>query len=163
MVINNNTLYVTDILLQKILACPIDPTTGVLGTCAYIQMTEEGETPIGLAINGDYLYITAFKPSVIIITDFNPSEVASGVYKCPLATLATSGTTSPCELTGASHLNGPYDLAFPDDGFVYITNLDSINDGMAVTRCTTGDLGPCEVSLNFQPSRAAGIVFPPQA
>jgi len=69
---------------------------------------------------------------------------------------------SPCELTAADNLDGPYGLAF-DDGFAYITNAGA----SSVTRCmvntSTGDLGPgCEQSTSLTLSRPVGIVFPPQ-
>lgn len=151
LVIYNNTLYVADILTDIVLGCPINPTTGDLGACADTQVTPKGKYPAGLAINGGYLYIAYFD--------------SNNVYKCLLTTLSTT-VASPCELTGASALNGPPDLTFFNDGYGYITNYNSLNDGKAVTRCvvdaTTGGLGSCEESSTFQLSNAFGIVFPPQ-
>jgi len=115
-------------------------------------MTEKGTGPFGFAINGGYLYISYF--------------ISNQVYKCPLSSLSTT-VASPCELTDADNLNGPYDLAFSNDGYVYITNYINDNNGKAVTRCavngTTGNLGPCEQSSTFNLARPAGIMFPPQA
>jgi hypothetical protein len=151
LVINNNTLYVANILTNNVLGCPINTTTGDLEACADTQMTPEGTYPAGLAINRGYLYISYVS--------------SNNVYKCLLTTLSTSDP-SPCELTGASALNGPADLAFSNDGYVYINAYNSVNDGKAVTRCvvdaTTGDLGLCEESSTFQLSNPFGIVFPPQ-
>jgi hypothetical protein len=145
MVVYDDILYVVDIG-SGVLGCPINPTTGELVTVADTQMTDKGDGPAGLAINGDYLYITYAN--------------TNDVFKCLLATLSTSNP-SPCELTAADNLVEPYDLAF-DDGFAYITNA-----GDSVTRCmvntSTGDLGPsCEQSTSLTLSRPVGIVFPPQ-
>lgn len=146
----NSTLYVAGNLNNNVLSCPIDSMTGVLGTCTDTRVTPKGNNPLGLASSGDYLYITYYG--------------SNNVYKCLLASLSTT-VSSPCELTGADNLNGPYDLAFSDDGYVYITNYSNDNNGKAVTRCmvngTTGDLGPCEVSSTLNLSSSAGIVFPP--
>ena len=145
LVINNNTLYITEPSFlgdnnpnpDRLLGCPINPMTGVLGTCANTQMMSAGDLIFGLAINRDYLYILY--------------RNSRNVYKCLLATLSMTGL-SPCDLTGADELFGPGDLAF-SNGYVYITNFASlvekgVEEGSPVTRCvvngTTGNLGPCE-------------------
>lgn len=92
-VIDENTLYIANQFAQLMLACPINPMTGVLEACATPRVTPQGSGPAGLAINGEGLYISYVQ--------------SNDVYKCPLATLLTNSTSSPCTKTGAEFSHFP--------------------------------------------------------
>jgi len=109
--VDDNTLYIANAGLNNVCACSKIPTMSGLGTCRDIRMSSKGVGVQGLAINGDWLHIT--------YTETN------NVFMCRLATLTTTGT-SPCEDTGADLLTNPMILAFPNDGFTYITSAQRL-------------------------------------